>query len=170
MFVVQFQETHFCFAAGALQGVIPHGEQEAFAPGVEVKDDSVLGLVDCFMQFFINLPVPGVKAVISGHFEIFFRDVLYQQFDEFDGRKGYRNKAVIFMPVIVEAYGVAVIGIDPGKGDDRATKVAANIFDDGFRVAEIGFGINIKTVFVFLINLRLCLFKRRADTLFQFVQ
>ena len=54
----------------------------------------------------------------------------------------------------MEGHIVPVIGIDPGKGDDGASKVAADIFNNGFWVTEIGFGINVKSVFILMVYFR----------------
>ena len=69
----------------------------------------------------------------------------------------------------MEGYIVPVIGIDSGKGDDRASKVVADIFNNGFRVTEIRLGINVKSVFILMVYFRFCLFERRADLFFQLI-
>ena len=126
--------------------------------------------MDGFVQLTVNVAVPCVKPIVPGHFEIFFRDVLYQQFNEINGREGLPYKGIIFMPVVVECHIVTIIGIDPGKGNDRASKITADIFNNGFGVAEVRFGIDIKTVFVFAVYFRFGLLEGRADPVFQFIQ
>lgn len=105
------------------------------------------------VQFVIDFPVSGIKPIVSGHFEIFLRDMLYQEFSEIDGRKSPFHKRIIFVSVVVESDIFTIIGINPGKGDDRTTEIAADIFDNGIWIAKIGLGINVKTVFVFAVYL-----------------
>lgn len=114
--------------------------------------------------------MPGIKPVISGHFEMFFRDMLNQEFDEINGRKGSYHKRIIFVFVVVESDIFPIVGINPGKGDGRTAKIAADIFDNGVGVTKIRFGINVKTVFVLAVYFSLCLFKGGTNPIFQFTQ
>lgn len=59
---------------------------------------------------------------------------------------------IIFVPAVVEGYIVTGIGINSGKGNNRSTQIAADVFDNGFGIAKIGFGINVKAVLVFAID------------------
>ena len=114
--------------------------------------------------------MPCVEAIITGHFEIFFRYVLDQKIYKVQDRKGLFNKGVILMSVVMESDKFTVIGIDPGRSNDRTTQITADILYDSIRVTEVGFSINVKTVFIFFIDSGFCLFKRRADMFFQFIQ
>lgn len=122
------------------------------------------------MQFAVYLPVPGIKAIIPGHFKILLRDMLDQEFDEVNSGQCFPDKRIIFVPVVVEGYIVTVIRVNSGKGNDRPAQIAADIFDNGFGIAKIGFGINVKAVFVFVIDFSFGLLKRRADAFFHFVK
>lgn len=75
--------------------------------------------------------------------------MLDEQLNKIDGRKGSSDERIVFMPVVMEGYVITIIGVNPGKGDDGTAKIAADIFDDRFRVAEVWFCVNIKTIFVF---------------------
>lgn len=129
----------------------------------------MLGFRDRLVQFIVNVPVSGIKTIIAGHLEILFGDMLDEQFYKVNGRKRFFDKSVVFVPVVVESHIVPVIGIDPGKGDDRASKVAADIFYNRSWVAEVWLCVNIKAVFVFAVYFRFCFSERRTDTFFQFV-
>ena len=118
----------------------------------------------------VNIPVPGIKSVVPGHFKIFFRDVLYQQLDEINGRESLPDKGIIFVPVVVESHMAAIVGINPGKCNDRTSKITADIFNNGFGVTEVRFGIDIKTIFVFAVYFRFGLLEGRVDLVFQFVE
>lgn len=43
----------------------------------------------------------------------------------------------------MESYVVAIIGINSGKCDNRASKIAADIFHNGFWIAEVRLCVNI---------------------------
>lgn len=47
------------------------------------------------------------------------------------------------MPVVVESYIVTVIEINSGKSNNRLAQITADVFNNGFRIAKIGFGINV---------------------------
>lgn len=125
--------------------------------------------MDRLVQLTIYFAVSGIKTVIPGHFKILFGDMLDKQFYKVNGRKVFSDKSVVFVPVIMESYVVPVIGIDPGKGDDRTSKVTTDIFHNRFWVAEVWLCVNIKAIFVFAVYFGLRFFKRRADAFFQFV-
>lgn len=159
MFVIQIQKDHFFPANRTLQRVISHRADKKVAPGVEIEKESVFGFVNCFVEFLVNFAVPGIEAVIPGHFEILFRDVLYEKLNKVQRGESCPDKSVIFMPVIVEGDMVTVIGINSGKGDNRPSKIAADIFDDGRWITKIGFGINIKAIGIFTVDKRFCFLK-----------
>lgn len=169
MFKVQFKKEHFFFAVRTLQGIITHSGQEAIAPGVEIEDDLMFGFMNSPVKIFIDFAVSGIKPIVTGHLEILFRDVLDEQPDKVDGRKGFSDKRIIFMFIVMKSDIFTVIGINPGKCNDRAAQITADIADNGFGIAEIRFGINIKAVFILTVYFRFGLFKGRADTLFQFI-
>lgn len=122
------------------------------------------------MQAVINLPVSGVKAIVSCHFEIFIRDMLDKKFDKVNGRKSLPDERIVFMPVVMESDVNAIVRINSGEGDNRASEIAADIFDNRIRVAEIWLCINIKAIFVFMIYIRFSFFKRGTNMFFQFIQ
>ena len=122
--------------------------------------------MDRLVQLIVYFTVSGIKAIIPGHLEIFFGDMLDKQFYKVNGRKGFFDKSVVFVPVIMEGHIVPVIGINSGKGDNWPAKVAADIFNNGFWIAKIRFCVNIKAIFMFTVYFRFCLFERRADAFF----
>lgn len=71
MFMIQLKKEHFFFAVWTLQRVIAHSKQEPLTPGIEIKDDSVFGLMDSFKQLFVDFAVSGIKTIVSCHLEIF---------------------------------------------------------------------------------------------------
>lgn len=79
-------------AVWALQGVVPHGKKEKLTPGVEIEENPVFGFWDCFMELIVNLPVSGIKSIVPGHLEVFFRYMQNEQLNEINGRKSLLHK------------------------------------------------------------------------------
>lgn len=77
----------------------------------------------------------GINTKIADHFKLFFRDVPDQPCDKLEGRNGFGNKDIIFMPVIMKGNGFAVIGVNARGGNNRSPKISANVFDHGVRLA-----------------------------------
>lgn len=125
--------------------------------------------MDRLVQLIVYFTVSCIKAIVACHLEIFFGDMLDKQFDKINSREGLFDESVVFVPVIMESHIVPVIGIDSGKGDDRASKVAADIFHNRFWVTEVWLCVNIKAVFVFAVYFRFCFSERRADTFLQLI-
>ena len=114
------------------------------------------------MQVFIYFAMASIDATISNHFEMFFRNVSDQAFYEINCGNCFDHIFIIFMPIIVKSNIVAIIAINSGSGDNRATKVAANIFNHRIRIAFVWFCIDVKTFFVILIASGFYSFERRT--------
>ena len=80
--------------------------------------------------------------------------------DELHDRDGLLDILVILMAVVMESDKVTAILINAGRGDDRPSKIAVNIFDNRFRDTGIGFGIIIEAIFMFQVATDLYFFKR----------
>ena len=126
--------------------------------------------MDSPVQFFINLAVPCIKAIISGHFEVFFRDVLDEELNEVQHWECLFHISIVFAAVIVEGNGFAVVGIDAFQCNHRTAKVAADVFYDRLRVTKVRFGIDIETIFIFVVDKSFRFFERRADVAFHFIK
>ena len=122
------------------------------------------------MEFFIGLPVAGIKAAIADHFIVLFGDMADQALDELHDRDSFLHIFVVLMAVVMESDEVAVIFVNAGSGDGRASQIAADIFDDRFRVAGIGFGINVKAIFMLAVAACFHFFKRGADFSFHLIE
>ena len=112
------------------------------------------------MQFFISITMSGVKAAIMDHFEMFVRDMADEPFDKINGRNCFLNILFIFMAIIMKSNLSAIVMIDSGSSDNRASKISANVFNDSFLVTLIRFIINIKTMFMFRVAKGFNSFKR----------
>ena len=74
------------------------------------------------------------------------------------------------MAFVVKSDIVTVIVINTRSGDNRTTKISADIFDNIFRVGKRGFSVNIKAVGTIFVNVRLHLFERLAYMAFHAVK
>jgi hypothetical protein len=122
------------------------------------------------MELFINLPVAGINAAVTDHFEMLFRDMADKTLYELHNRKGFFHIGVIFVAVVMEGNKVAIIVVNPGRGNNGAPQIAPDIFYGSVGVTFIRFCIDIETVFVFTVTAGFYLFKRRADSGFHFTQ
>ena len=101
---------------------------------------------------------------------MFFRDVSDETFYEIHNRQSFFHILFIFVTVIVESNGLSIIPVDPGCGYDGSAEIASNIFSNYFRIAEIGFGIDIEAVFVLAVAFRFYFFKGRSCFVFHFIE
>lgn len=101
---------------------------------------------------------------------MFFRNVTDQSFDEIHDRESFFHICVIFMAVVVKRNRISVIAVNPGCGDYRSAKIAADVFGNDFGITKIGFGIDIEAVFMLGMAVGLYPFKRRADSVFHFIE
>lgn len=129
----------------------------------------MFGYMNSSVKIFIDFTVSGIKSIVTGHLEILFGDMLDKQLNKVDSRKGFSDKRIIFVFIEMESDIFAIIGINPGKGNDRAAQITADIADNGFWVAKIRFGINIEAVFILTVDFGLGVFEGGADTLLQFI-
>ncbi len=90
--------------------------------------------------------MPGIKSIVAGHLEVPFWDMLDEELYEINGRDGLLDKNIILMPVIMESNVFPIVGVDAGKGNDRAAQAAADISDDGTRVGKRGLCIDIEAI------------------------
>ena len=77
---------------------------------------------------------------------------------------------VVFMAVIVESNGIPVIPVNPGSGNYRPAKIAANVFSHYFRIAEVRFGIDIEALLMLSVTFRFHFFERKSDPVFHFIE
>ena len=130
----------------------------------------MLGSVYSFMKCFVSFTVTGIETIVSGHFKMFFRDVLDQKFYKIQCRNRFFNVCIILVSVVMESDEITIIGINPGSSNHRAAEITGDIFHDGIRVTEVRFCIDIETIFVLIIDGSFDLFKRGADMFFHFTQ
>lgn len=101
---------------------------------------------------------------------MFFRNVTDQAFDEIHNRKSLLNISIIFVAVIMERNSIAIIVVNSGSSDHRPSKITSNVFGNHIWIAEIGFGIDIETMFVLSVADGFHLFERWSDFAFHFIK
>lgn len=127
------------------------------------KIEMLFKLRNSLDEFFIGLTVSGIDTVISYHFKMFFGNMSDKSFDEIHNREFFNNKFVVFVTVVFKGNKITVIVNDAGSGDNRSAKVSTYVFQNLFRFAFVGFGVNIETVFVFSVAASFNFFERRAE-------
>lgn len=98
------------------------------------------------------------------------RNVADKSFDEVHGGDGLLNEFIIFVAVVMKRHEFTIIAVDSGGSDDRAAKIAADVFHNSMGITDIGFCINVESLFMITIASRFDFFKRRTESGFQFVQ
>ena len=121
-------------------------------------------------ELCIDIPVPGINPAIADHFEMLFRDVPDEPGNEFHGRDRLLDIFLILVAVVVKRDKAAIVPVDPGSCNDRASQIPPDIFDYGSGVAFIRFGINIKAFFVIVVTGSLRPFEGGADYRFHLIK
>ena len=170
MIVIELKKLHFMVTVRTMQRVITEGEEDACPPLSETAVDLVFFFRNDTVQFRIHLTMSCIQTAVADHFKMFFRDVTDETFDEIHDRQGLFHILIIFMAVIVESNGISIISVNPGCSDNGPAKVASNVFRNDFRITKIGFGIDIKSLFMPGVTLGFHFFERRTDPVFQFIE
>jgi len=127
-------------------------------------------LAECSAKGFILFSGSGIKTIVADHFELLFRDMPDQPFDEIKCRDGFFHVFIIFMTVVVKSDIFAIVTVDAGSGNYRASKIAADIFHNLLWIAFLGLCINVETIFVVPVNGGFHFFERRPKMFLEFVQ
>jgi len=86
-----------------------------------------------------------------------------QAFDKVNGGDAFCDRFMVLMSLIMERHRIPVIGIHPGSGNDRPSKVSADVFNSDIRGVWIGFGPDIKPIGMVFVNLVFKFLKRRSQ-------
>lgn len=160
MSIIEFQKLHFMLTDRAFQRIIAKRKKNRCAPLMETLVNTMFFFGNGSAKFFINIPVSRINTAVADHFEMFFRDMADEPFDKINGRNCFLNILFIFMAIIMKSNLSAIVMIDSGSSDNRASKISANVFNDSFLVALIRFSINIKAMFMFRVAKGFNSFKR----------
>ena len=104
-----------------------------------------------------------MNAIVSDHFKMLVRDMYNQAFDKVGDGNTFRDRFMILMALIMERHEITVIGINPGSGNDRPSKVSADVFNGDIRRTQIRFGSHIKAFGMVFVELIFKLLKRRSQ-------
>lgn len=74
------------------------------------------------------------------------------------------------MPVVMKSDQITIIFVNTGSGNDRTSKISADVFCDNSGITFIGFGVNIKTMFMLFIAGSLYFLEGRTENGFHFIQ
>ena len=86
--------------------------------------------MNSLVKFLVDFTVSCIKAIVPCHFEIFFRYVLDEQLNKINRRKRSPDERIVFVFVVMKGNIIAIVRINSGKGDNRSSKVTADIFDN----------------------------------------
>ena len=64
------------------------------------------------MDSFVTFTMTRIYTIITNHFEMFFRYMADESFNEIECRNGFCYKFIIFMPVVMKGNSVAIVGIN----------------------------------------------------------
>ena len=85
-----------------------------------------------------------INAVVADHFKMLVRDMQDQAFDKVNGGDAFCDRFMVLMSLIMERHTIPVIGINPGSGNDRSSRISADVFKGDIRRTQVRFGSNIK--------------------------
>lgn len=170
MFKIELKKEHFFATARALDRVISERKKDVVTPCNHVKIYRFLLSGNSTVQTFIFFAVSCINTIIPDHFEMFFRDVSDKSFDEIHDRNRFDNQFFIFMPVVMKGDGITIIMVNPFCGDDRASEISADVFNNIRRITFVIFGIYIEAIDMIFINVRFNRLERRTDMFFKFIE
>lgn len=76
--------------------------------------------------------------IVSDHLKLPVGGMYDQAFDKVNGRNPVGDVLMILMVLIVERYGITIIGGDPESGNDRPPQISADVVQDDSRGIQIG--------------------------------
>lgn len=163
MVVKNFQNIHG-MTAGTKKWVKAKRKCDGIAPAIEGAENFSFSGMNRIAEVRHLVVVFGIKAIIADHFKMFVRNMADKPLDKVQGGKGFMNKNAVFVAVVMKGDGLAIIGVNPGSGNDGSSQIAANIVGNLMGIADIGFGINIKPLGAEFINQGFHGIKRRTET------
>ena len=95
----------------------------------------------------------GIAKERRCNFAMSVRDMHNQAFDKVNGGDAFCDRFMVLMSLIMERHRIPVIGIHPGSGNDRPSKVSADVFNGNIRRTQVRFVSNIKAIGMVFVNL-----------------
>ena len=113
---------------------------------------------------YLFLPVMfGIKTIITKHFEMLLWDMNNKTPDKIKSRDAFSNKVIVLVSGIVEGHRLPIIRVDTGSGNNRPSKITADIFNGNIGGAKIRFGPDIKAILLIVVNSIFYFSERRAE-------
>lgn len=126
MVVIDFENIHG-MTAGTKKRVKAKRKCDGITPAIEGTEDLTFSGMNRIAEVRHLGVVFGIKAIIADHFKMFVRNMADKPLDKVHGGKGFMNKNAVFVAVVMKGDGLAIIGVNPGSGDDRSSQIASNI-------------------------------------------
>ena len=111
MVMIYFQDHHLLFTMRTDQRIIAKRRKDRSTPPVKTTESMPFFFRNSEMEFFINGTMSGIKAAITDHLEMFFRDVPDKAFDKIHDRNGFLNVLIIFVTIVMEGNENAIIAV-----------------------------------------------------------
>lgn len=111
-----------------------------------------------------------IDAIVANHFEMLVRDMDNEALNEFNGGNGFGNEFVILMPVVMKSNMRARVRIDTGSSNNGPAQIASNILGNDRRIAVVGFGINVESLAMILVDVRFDIFERITELIMETIK
>lgn len=82
-----------------------------------------------------------------------FWSMLNEASYELHSGNSFNNKLVVFVTIVVKSDIFTIVVINARGGNDWASKISTYVFGNNLRVAFVGFGINIESIFMVAVTL-----------------
>lgn len=94
-----------------------------------------------------------IKAIVTQHLEMLFRDMYDKSFHKVKNRDAFGYGFIVFVTSVMKGNGVSFVVVNTRGGDNRSTKIAADILDGDVWGAEVGGGTDVEAIgIVFLMS------------------
>ena len=84
---------------------------------------------------------------------MFFRDVNNKAFDKIESRDTFFDGLMIFVAGVVKCNIFPIIFTNERRGDNRSSRIPADIINGAIRSTSIGFGTDIKSIRMFFVDI-----------------
>lgn len=170
MVVVELKKLHFVFTVGTFQWIIAKRNEDGSTPLVKTAKNMVFFSGNRTMEAFVNRTMTGINTAVPDHFKMLFRDMPDQAFYEIHGRECFFDIFFVFVAMVVEGDKFSIVLINAGCGYHGSTEIAADVLYHSFRIAFVGFCIDIKSMLVFRVTSSFDLLKRGTKFAFHFIK
>ena len=111
-----------------------------------------------------------INTVVTDHFEMLIGDMNDEPLNKLNSGNCFDNEFVVLMSVVMEGNMRARIRINTGSGNNRSAEIAANVLRDNRRIAVVGFGVDIETFTMILINSRFDFLERYTELIVESIK